>query len=251
MNHDPRRLKDDGPEGLRDLLRQGEAPPPMTAEQRAAGAALIAKLGTAGAGGAAGAGATFAASGAGKFVLIAGGLATVGALVFGGGALLVEPSERDPSRRAAAAPATPEPPVPTRVTVPTVQAVMPMEMEAALPPAPPVEAAADEAPRARAPAPRNDEAPADALMAEAGLLESARQHLRGDPAAALRDTRRHAARFPNAQLASERELIAIDALRRLGRTAQARRRATSLLRRAPRGMYADRAQRILNALDAD
>ena len=43
---------------------------------------------------------------------------------------------------------------------------------------------------------------------------------------------RHAALFPMGQLSMEREFLAVQALRRLGRLAEARARASALLRQA-------------------
>ena len=58
---------------------------------------------------------------------------------------------------------------------------------------------------------------------------------RGDPQAALDSARQHARRFPNGQLAEEREAIAIEALARLGRQAEARTRAEHFRRVYPSG----------------
>lgn len=61
---------------------------------------------------------------------------------------------------------------------------------------------------------------------EAELLERARRALTSDPARALALTRLHQAQFPRGALAQEREVIAIDALRRLGRGDEAGQRAS-------------------------
>ncbi|NOU32641.1 MAG: hypothetical protein HOO96_32455, partial [Polyangiaceae bacterium] len=58
-------------------------------------------------------------------------------------------------------------------------------------------------------------------------------------------TDEHRSTFPAGQLGPERELIAIDALVRLGRRDAAARRAEPLLRQP--GLYHDRAARILGA----
>ena len=47
---------------------------------------------------------------------------------------------------------------------------------------------------------------------------------------------------------AERELIAIDALQRLRRYAEARRRARRMIERTPDGIYAERARAILRGL---
>ena len=68
---------------------------------------------------------------------------------------------------------------------------------------------------------------------EAGLLEQARRSLNSSPAAALQLANQHAARFPHGVLTQEREVIAIEALRRLQRTSEADRRAASFSRAFP------------------
>jgi hypothetical protein len=64
-------------------------------------------------------------------------------------------------------------------------------------------------------------------LSEPALLEQARRALTNSPATALALTNQHAARFPRGVLAQEREVIAIEALRRLGRSAEADRRAAA------------------------
>ncbi len=81
------------------------------------------------------------------------------------------------------------------------------------------------------------------LTAEARYLEEARSRLNSDPRGALDATRAHRSRFPNGQLAAERELIAVDALLRLGRRREAERRAEALL--GVSGLYERRARRLL------
>lgn len=68
-------------------------------------------------------------------------------------------------------------------------------------------------------------------LSETVLLEQARAALQSRPAAALELTRRHQARFPRGVLAQEREVIAIEALQRLGRKTAARARAAEFERR--------------------
>jgi hypothetical protein len=57
------------------------------------------------------------------------------------------------------------------------------------------------------------------------LLERARQALATDPSRALALAQQHERLFPNGVLRQEREVIAIEALRRLGRSTQASERA--------------------------
>jgi hypothetical protein len=72
---------------------------------------------------------------------------------------------------------------------------------------------------------------------EAELLERARNALTSSPARALALTEQHRARFPSGVLTQEREVIAIEALKRLGRTDEAARRAADFARRYPGSAY--------------
>jgi hypothetical protein len=90
----------------------------------------------------------------------------------------------------------------------------------------------------------------DELALEVRWLDQARALLAGDPAAALARADAHAQRFAAGALAAERELIAVDALQRLGRAPQARKRADALLARNPGSLYRGRLQRVL-ARDAN
>lgn len=83
------------------------------------------------------------------------------------------------------------------------------------------------------------------LSAEAALLEQARRQMRAAPAVALSIAAEHAARFPRAQLTSERTLIQIEALHRLGRDVEARPLARGLLSGAASGLYAERVHQLL------
>ena len=66
---------------------------------------------------------------------------------------------------------------------------------------------------------------------EADLLERARAALARSPNESLALTREHLRRFPKGALAEEREVIAIEALQRLGDTSAAERRALEFERR--------------------
>jgi hypothetical protein len=68
-------------------------------------------------------------------------------------------------------------------------------------------------------------------LGEAALLERARDALNVNPAAALALTRDHDRRFPRGVLAQESEVIAIEALKRMGREADAARRTAEFERR--------------------
>jgi hypothetical protein len=87
----------------------------------------------------------------------------------------------------------------------------------------------------------------DPLEREAALLESARASLDADPARALATLGLHASEFPDGMLVTEREVLTVDALRRLGRIAEARERARALLARTHDSPYARRIEAILGA----
>jgi hypothetical protein len=80
---------------------------------------------------------------------------------------------------------------------------------------------------------------------EAKLLEMARSALGSDPALALEYVARHARRHPDGQLSAERELIAVDALLRLGRRSEAEQRAAPRLQQAPGSLYSRRLRQLL------
>jgi hypothetical protein len=88
----------------------------------------------------------------------------------------------------------------------------------------------------------------DPLAREAALLEKARSTLESDPALSLATLETHAAEFPSGTLRLERELLAVDALRRLGRFTDARTRGEALLARAPGSIYVERVRAILATL---
>jgi hypothetical protein len=78
---------------------------------------------------------------------------------------------------------------------------------------------------------------------EGELLEQARSALRGDPVTALARANEAAARFPRSALVQEREVIAIQALRKLGRNAEADQRAAAFSKAFPDSAF----QRKLDA----
>jgi hypothetical protein len=84
---------------------------------------------------------------------------------------------------------------------------------------------------------RNDaRGPAEAskaLPSEASLLERAQTLLRSDPARALALAERHATLYPSGHLVQEREVIRIEALRKLGRTDQAAKAGRDFARDFP------------------
>ncbi len=80
---------------------------------------------------------------------------------------------------------------------------------------------------------------------EFALIRSAEAALESSPSRALASAEEHARTFPSGQFEQEREMIAIDALTRLGRTNEAKRRANVFLARFPRTPYVSRLERVL------
>jgi hypothetical protein len=133
-----------------------------------------------------------------------------------------------------APPRTGTPQLKESVAVSATAAAPVAEPPAALPsanqvPAPDSAAASASVPRAGSASPQHPAAQAS----EAALLERARRALSADPARALALTRQHQQRFPNGILNQEREVIAIEALRRLGKGAEASERAGSFEKQYP------------------
>jgi hypothetical protein len=84
-----------------------------------------------------------------------------------------------------------------------------------------------------------------ARAVEFALIQRAQDALPSDPSRALAIADEHARTFPNGQLVQEREVMAVEALARLGRKAEARERANAALARFPRTPYVPRLQRAL------
>jgi outer membrane biosynthesis protein TonB len=75
------------------------------------------------------------------------------------------------------------------------------------------------------------------LVPEDQLLEKARRALASDPNRALALTREHARSYPKGVLAQEREVIAIEALKRLGRSSEADARRGTFEERYPQSAH--------------
>ena len=86
---------------------------------------------------------------------------------------------------------------------------------------------------------------ASSIADEAKLLESARSFLDDSPSLALDLTEQHRRLHPVGQLSAERELVAIEALLKLGRRTQAEQRAAPLLGQPPGSLYARRLRQLL------
>lgn len=113
-------------------------------------------------------------------------------------------------------------------------------------------AATDAAPRPFRPHAVLAAAPPDAplplaadLEAELALLRAAQDALRTDAARALSLADEHARRFADGTLAQEREVVAIEALAALSRSAEARARAERFTARWPRSAHARRLAVVL------
>jgi hypothetical protein len=225
---DPSRLFESSevPEGLRSVLRSAQQDVGSDEQLSRLAARLGPLLGpgipaTPGTGAA-----TAAASGSVKAGLVA--LALVAA---GGGVWLLagrEPAASPPkappavvTQAPAATPAAPS--VTPSAAPPSDDVVSPPAASAARLPAKPV--------------------PGAALPSEAELLEQARAALKGDPARALGRVNEAARHYPHGMLVQEREVIAITALRRLGRSAEADRRAEAFAKAFPGSAF----QRKLSA----
>lgn len=85
---------------------------------------------------------------------------------------------------------------------------------------------------------------------EPQLIERARKALGADPKQALALTQEYQRRFPSGALTVEREVIALEALARLGQRAEARRRARAFEAQHPTSIHLPRVRSLLARLDA-
>ncbi|WP_438023385.1 hypothetical protein [Sorangium sp. So ce233] len=142
------------------------------------------------------------------------------------------------------------------------------EVPAEAPPVPPAteppRAAAPEPPRAPSGAPLPARAPASTTGApaaggaaqaalpdaetELGLLQRAQEALAARPAEALALADAHLARFPGGALAQEREVIAVGALKALGRDGEALARANRFIASHPSSAYRRRLEILVPEL---
>lgn len=250
--NDPKRLLDDTPGGdLGRLLSAGKSDMPGDAQLAGlaaklgilggVGAAGAAGLGGAG-GGAAGGGAS-AAGGTGVAVTAAKtGLALkIGGVVAIASATVVSAAVVTTSRHEA-----PQAPVGIVATVVT-SSVTPAETKSngslAITPLPSIEPSAS-APTTRTVAKSTSSASGGA-ESEVRQLERAQDALRSNPAQALALADEHARQFPQGMLAQEREVIAIEALAKMGRTSEARARAARFKTRFPGSSHTRRIDALL------
>jgi hypothetical protein len=85
----------------------------------------------------------------------------------------------------------------------------------------------------------------DPSPTEGALLLRARQELSSDPSGAFALTQEHARRFPSGTLVQEREVLAIEALARLGRSSEARRRLDAFRARFPQSPHVARLSALV------
>lgn len=249
---DPKRLLDGlGGGELRDLLEAGKNELPKDAQMLAlaakigvAGALGAAGAGAAGAGGgaSAGAGAGAAKAGAGAVAAVKGataikiGVAIAVVSAAGAGTVAVTSSQR--SNAVESKPSG-------IVAAPSVTAASTSTGTASesLPARPDPFASASAEPSAK-PAPIKSAAPNPAE--EVKLLERAQDALRsGRHADALSLCNEHAKSYPNGMLAQEREVIAVEALVKTGRTVEAKARAEKFKARFPGSSHARRIDALI------
>jgi hypothetical protein len=224
---DPPRLLDDNgaPAGLRSALRAGreDLPSEEALMKVAAGLAAAPLLG---------AGAAKAAGIVGKGISLKLASAVVMAAVAGGGVAVAIRS------RIVAVPAEPPAAAPQLRQMPIERAPAPPDV-APLPAPPPAVRHAPAAPRpAPPPAPAPQESEVEVLGQAQGLLAS-------DPRAALHLLERHEQRFADGEFVQEREVIAIDALGRLGRADEAAQRSHRFEQRFPGSAHLQRVQALV------
>jgi hypothetical protein len=212
---DPTRFLDAGsgaPESLRLLFAAGAADMPSKEQL----ARVAAKLGPVLA-------PASASVGTGMATAAKVGLAT---LVVGAGALLISsfgtPDAPPPAGKSEVRVAPPETPT---ALAPSAPAPLPVPESAAVDPS------------VLAPVAPKDAAPAQPVESEAAFLERARAALVTSPARALSLANLHRSRYPSGVLAQEREVIAIEALKRLGRADEAARRSGDFSNRYPGSAY--------------
>lgn len=238
MSSDPTRLREDrsgSSKALRVLLAAAAADLPGDAElARLAtklGPLLVPPVAGAAAGTAVGAGlGTATKLGLGAAALVGGGLVAYLAATHGATPVNTPP----PPAITAPRETPPEPPreAPARAAeAPSV--------DTAASPVQGVDASSTEPPSSSADAAGKHPSAGSARPAasEADLLERARSVLGSSPAKALALTEQHRAQFPSGVLAQEREVIAIEALKRLGRADAAARRIEEFGRRYPGSAY--------------
>jgi hypothetical protein len=223
---DPSRLFDSSsaPEGLKSALRAAQADVGTDEQVARLARRLGPLLGVAGAtGAAAGVGAAAGSGTLGGAAKL--GIAAVALLGAAGGAFLLFSPSPSPSAASgnSVAPAPPSLPAVSAFVEPA-----PLARPSALP-----EPAPSQPPASASVTSVRDRPVAAPQPSEADLLEQARAALKSDPNRALERATEHARRFPRGVLVQEREVLAIQALRRLGRDAEADHRADAFAKAFP------------------
>jgi hypothetical protein len=223
MSQDPIRFRDelsDAPQELRALLERAHQDVPNAAELASLAARTAPLFGPPSAATGLGLGAKLGllALGLSGAVLVALGAAQDGAVEEPKTAPVAAPAPDRSERPAISPPAAPES---ARHGTPVVTPASP-EPEAAAP----TSAKKVDKPGLKAGGP-----------SEAELLERARRLLGSNPSGALELAQQHRARFRGGVLAQEREVIAIEALRKLGRQAEADARADAFERSFPNSAH--------------
>lgn len=209
---DPARLRQTGEARVRALLRHADKPRSMTSEERESMGLRVARV---------------AALPAGLGVLF-----WIKGLALGAGlgtAVIVTGVAVQKARE------------PAPVVSVTSNAPLPVAVSAA--PAPSSSAPEPVASVSSAPRAASVPSKADLLAEEVALIEEARGAIGAQPSRALELTTEHAKRFPAGQMAMEREIVAIEALKAMGRGSEARSRGEALLKRSRGTLY---EERILN-----
>ena len=94
----------------------------------------------------------------------------------------------------------------------------------------------------------NDRDARNSGLSEAALLDAARTAVKSDPQRALSLTLEFGRRFPNSLLLQEREVIAIEALVRLGNRTAARARADHFLRTFPGSAHQQKIDQLTRGM---
>jgi hypothetical protein len=172
-----------------------------------------------------------------KLALVGAGLGAAGAVVWLNFAAPSSPKLA--SRPVPSAVARTSAPVPSSALVP--QSELPSHPPAPVPSVNPLPV------KPKPPAPASPSSSAS-TPSELELIRAARATLGSDPARALALTQQHAQAYPGGALVQEREVLAIEALVRLGQATTARQRAEAFAAAHPESAYVPRLERSVGAL---
>lgn len=178
--------------------------------------------------------------GAGAGVLASGGIFVVTRMRAADSAEHVAPFTSAPDERAASA-----------ASVAASASPAPSLREPALPPAgplpEPIRKRGSDSEQPRAEPEVSPSRPFGASREELALLARAQAALTGNPGLALALTSDHERKFPSGALVQEREVVAVDALLRLGRRAEAGRRALRFRQEFPASVHGRRLDVLLRS----